>query len=365
MTWRTGIAILSFFALVGVIQYPRIAEFIRELPEAEKTVAVPDYQIAAPGNLGTPSSDSGQSNTRSVLESELTADDLKLLALDYLNKDRQLHGLAPLTMGDNTAAQLHADDMVAGRYLGHWWRDGRKPYMVYSETGGTSYASENAARTGFSDAEYFELCSVRDVSCDHVSPPEDVQRLHHAMVYDDASSEWRHRDNILNPGHSKVNIGIAFTEHFLALVQHFEGGDITAARAPWFNGSVLTIRADLNEPDLSIFPTVQVHYEEAPVERTTVEIEQFTSYCVGGGFSSECGEPIVQIVPPPRAGSRYLNLPESVIVADSWVVSGGDIEITADLGKFARQPGVYTTTLFKDSGDGVSGDLVLQLSTVR
>ena len=33
------------------------------------------------------------------------------------------------------------------RLSGHWWVDGRKPYMVYSETGGTSYAAENMGWT--------------------------------------------------------------------------------------------------------------------------------------------------------------------------------------------------------------------------
>lgn len=365
MSWRTGIAVLSFFALVAVIQYPRIAEYVRELSEPVTTVGVPDPVIAAPADTGTPSAGSRQPISQTVNDSQLTVDELKLLALDYINEDRRLHGLSAVVLGDNEAAQLHAEDMVAGRYLGHWWRDGRKPYMVYSETGGTSYVSENAARTGFSEVEFNELCTGPNVTCEKVSPTTDIQRLHHAMVYDDASSEWRHRINILNPDHRKVNIGIAYVDRFLALVQHFEGGDVTAPLRPSFEGSVLKIRADLNQPDLTVFPTVQVHYEELPIEHTGIEIEQFTTYCVGGGFSAECGQPIVQILPPPQAGTRYLNLPENVVVARSWVVSGGDIEITADFGSFADQPGIYTTTLFEDKGNGVSGNILLQLSTVK
>lgn len=365
MSWRTGIAILSFFALVAVIQYPRLAEYAREFSEPSTSVAAPDPVIAAPADTGTPSADSRQPISRAVIDSKLTIDELKLLALDYINEDRKLYGLEPVTMGDNESAQSHAEDMVAGRYLGHWWLDGKKPYMVYSEYGGSSYVSENAARTGFSEAEFNELCTGPNVTCDKVSPTEDIQRLHYAMVYDDAGSDWRHRINILNPSHRKVNIGIVYTDRFLALVQHFEGGDVTAPRPPVFEGSVLKIRADLNRPDLKVFPTVQVHFEELPVPRTGEEIEQFATYCVGGGFSEECGEPLVQILPPPQPGSRYLNLPENVIVARSWVVSGGDIEITADFGSFAEQPGVYTTTLFEDVGDGVSGSILLQLSTVK
>jgi uncharacterized protein YkwD len=155
MPWRTGILALSFFALVGIIQYPHVVAFVRDATAAERKIEVPVPGIAAPGSstsTGANQADA-QGETRVVPESQVTADDLKLIALEYINTDRALHGLPPVTMGSNPAAQQHADDMVAGRYLGHWWLDGRKPYMVYTETGGNSYVSENAARTGFTDAE--------------------------------------------------------------------------------------------------------------------------------------------------------------------------------------------------------------------
>lgn len=365
MSWRTGIAVLSFFALVAVIQYPRVADYVREFTEPAQNVAAPDPAIAAPGRSSTPDAGTAQPITRAISESDFTVEDLKLLALDYINEDRKLHGLEPVVLGDNPAAQMHADDMVAGKYLGHWWLDGRKPYMVYSETGGTSYVSENAARTGFSQAEFDALCTGEKVACDKVNPSIDIQRLHHAMVYDDASSDWRHRDNILDPKHQKVNIGIAYVDRFLAFVQHFEGGKVEAPRAPFFDGSVLKVRADLGDENPSIFPTIQVHFEAHPEPRAGDEIEEFKTYCVGGGFTEECGIPLVQIVPPPQPGTRYLNLPANVIVARSWVISGGDIEITADLGSFADQPGVYTTSMFEDGGNGMSGELLMQLSTLR
>ena len=60
---------------------------------------------------------------------------LKEYALNLINIDRAKHGLPLVTMGTNPAAQLHAEDMLAHDYQGHWWADGRKPYMVYSQTG--------------------------------------------------------------------------------------------------------------------------------------------------------------------------------------------------------------------------------------
>jgi hypothetical protein len=185
------------------------------------------------------------------------------------------------------------------------------------------------------------------------------------MVYDDASSNWGHRDNILNPAHRQVNIGIAYTDRFLALVQHFEGGDVTATRTPSFTGTTLRLRADINVPSVKIFPTVNVFREPLPEQHTAAEIEQFRSYCVGGGFSEECGTPVARVIPPPPPGSRYVNLPANVVVARSWVVSGGDIEIVAELNTLAEEPGVYTATLYADKGNAVSGATLLQLTVTR
>ena len=363
MPWRTGILVLSFFALVGVIQYPRVMEFVRYSVATERKIEVPLPGIAAqsPGQF----SNEVQINTRVVPESQLTIGDLKLMELEYINTDRALHGLAPVTMGNNPAAQQHAEDMVSGRYLGHWWLDGRKPYMVYTETGGDSYVSENAARTGFTDTEYADLCKGISVRCEKVNPVDDIKRLHNAMVYDDASSNWGHRDNILNPGHRQVNIGIAYTDQFLALVQHFEGGDLTSTRTPSLTGTTLRLRADINVPGLRVFPTVNVFREPFPEPHTATEIEQFTSYCVGGGFSENCGTQVARVIPPPPSGSRYVNLPGNVVIARSWVISGDDIQIVADLGELAAEPGVYTTALYADTGNSVSGSLLLQLTVTQ
>ena len=109
MSWRTGIAVLSFFALVAVIQFPRLAEYVRDLNAPTTRVSVPDPVIASPADLSTPQADSGNPTGVTVTDENLTEDELKLLALDYINEDRKLHGLEPVALGDNAAAQMHAN----------------------------------------------------------------------------------------------------------------------------------------------------------------------------------------------------------------------------------------------------------------
>jgi len=360
----TGIAVLFFLGLVFLIRSPQVVDEILNVVAVavdREEVLVPDPDVAS--GYVPASSDGPMPTPRSVPKSELTIEDLKILALSFINEDRKLHGLDPVTLNENAAAQSHAEDMLDGRYLGHWWMDGSKPYMVYSELDGDSYVSENAARSGFSASEYADRCSRPLVRCERVDPSEDIERLHYLMMYDDAASNWGHRDNILNPNHRQVSIGVAYESHFLAFVQHFEGGTVTSEQGPQISPTgKLTLNAQINEPGFDLFGAMTIHREELPSARSIEQIEQLHSYCVGGDFSEECGDPIARILPPPPRGRNYVNLPEGTFVADTWSVSGGIIQIEADLGSIITQPGVYTVTLYRDEGQSTSGGTALQLS---
>ncbi len=134
---------------------------------------------------------------------------------------------------------MHAYDMLEHSYLGHWWVDGRKPYMVYTQTGGTSYAGENAAFSGWTDREWSAAnCDSPRVRCDTVTDPAgSITEHQYRMMYDDAHADWRYRrkhatlgdltvethlyspsanldrreaiDNIVTAGMSKGNAGVA------------------------------------------------------------------------------------------------------------------------------------------------------------
>lgn len=43
-------------------------------------------------------------------------DELRVFALGLINRDRADHGLPPVAMGSNPAAQLHAEDMLTNEY---------------------------------------------------------------------------------------------------------------------------------------------------------------------------------------------------------------------------------------------------------
>ena len=87
-------------------------------------------------------------STQTLPTSSSEIQNLKLYALELINKDREKHGVAPVVMGSDMTAQLHAEESLQHTYLAHWFLSGEKPYMVYSRNGGNSYVSENGASGG-------------------------------------------------------------------------------------------------------------------------------------------------------------------------------------------------------------------------
>ncbi|MCH7593765.1 MAG: hypothetical protein IIB27_04575, partial [Chloroflexi bacterium] len=97
--------------------------------------------------------------------------------------------------------------------------------------------------------------------------------------------------------------------------------------------------------------------------RSPEQIGKLHSYCIGGDFSEECGQPVGWIWPPPPPGLDYLNVTEGIVVADEWSVTGTDIKIVADVGGLVSTPGVYTFQLLRDIGSDTDVELLVQLSS--
>lgn len=49
-----------------------------------------------------------------------------------INTDRLGFEVYPVFLGDNKAAQNHADEIIKSELLFHWSKNGLKPYMLYS-----------------------------------------------------------------------------------------------------------------------------------------------------------------------------------------------------------------------------------------
>ena len=291
-------------------------------------------------------------------------DSLRYLALRLINRDRADHGLPPVVIGTNPAAQLHAEDMLAHDYFGHWWADGRKPYMVYSQTGGTSYAGENAATSGWTDREWnAQSCGSRLVRCIAPDLAESITDHQQSMMYDDAHADWGHRDNILGASHRAVNIGVASNGRRVTFVQHFEGGAVEADGPPVLNANgVLSLSLAKRETGVVIGRVVGIYYDSSPTPKTPAQIDTLRSYCIGGGFTTSCPDPVGRILIPPGPGRYYSNLDSNEVVADSWNETADAFSFSANVGRLMQRPGVYTVVIWRDSSRGSLSEALVELS---
>ena len=66
-----------------------------------------------------------------------------LFMLQLINQERRNAGVPELTLGNNPAAQYHADSCLTTGTGSHWGSNGLKPYMRYSRAGGYQKNAEN------------------------------------------------------------------------------------------------------------------------------------------------------------------------------------------------------------------------------
>jgi hypothetical protein len=250
--------------------------------------------------------------------------DLKQYALDLINTDRQANGLQNVSLSTVDSGQAHAGDMLANDYFSHWDLNGFKPYMRYSLAGGKGAVDENIAYFYDSDS----VSSVQDA----------LSSLEYKMMYDDASSNWGHRDNILQPLHNKVSIGIAFDRNHVYVVQDFEDQYIKWTALTVSNGTV-AMQGTLTQPS-QVISQIGINYETtSPLTKPQLSNPPYQS-------SYDSGTSIGSVVPP-----QWQSITGITITAQTWNQAEQDFNIKFDLTKAFAQygAGVYTLYLWTAS----------------
>ena len=182
-------------------------------------------------------------------------------------------------------------------------------------------------------------------------------------MYDDAHADWGHRDNILGASHRAVNIGVASNGRRVTFVQHFEGGAVEADGPPVLNANgVLSLSLAKRETGIAIGGVVGIYYDSPPTPKTPAQIDTLRSYCIGGGFTTSCGDPVARILIPPGPGRYYSNLDSNEVVADSWNETADAFSFSANVGRLMQRPGVYTVAIWRDSSRGSLSEGLVELS---
>lgn len=205
--------------------------------------------------------------------------------LDLINAERRNAGVDPVVLGDNVAAQIHAEASLDGCFASHWGLDGLKPYMRYSLAGGYQSNGENASG--------FDYCSVSD-------GPIGVVDEGIAAVMEGWMSSPGHRRNILDKTHKKVNTGLAWDRYNFNAIQHFEGDYFEYDRLPAIDeNGVLSFEGRVKNGvilhgedyyDLG----VGVFYDPPPHALTRGQLSR--TYCYDGGL------PVAALRPPSYGG---------------------------------------------------------------
>ena len=304
---------------------------------------------------------------------------LQTSMLRAVNEVRTNEGLYPLVLGDNPAAQLHAEASLDGDFLSHWDLEGRTPLMRYSLGGGYQHNQENVFRS---------LCSGR---CSSIMLEE---RIAEAMA--GWMSNPGHRKEILRPTHRKANIGLAWSVGTLPdsgwtfnAVHQFEGDYIELSVLPNIDGQgqlsmtgVLKNGAFLRETrDLGI----QIYFSRWPEPVTLGQLQRISGVDAdlyvaklrrplpeGRIYTTETGVVENQLIRAPydisadlppasssaeRRAFKYAaqNAPKVVvestrhrITADRWITTETEFDVKADFNVVLDEygSGVYETVVW-------------------
>ena len=304
----------------------------------------------------------------------------KRYMLEFINAERTRAGVSTVILGDNIAAQLHAESSLENCFSSHWGLDGLKPYMRYSLAGGYQSNGENGSGLDYcvkaSDG-YRAIASIE-------------QEIREVM--DGWMSSPGHRRNLLDPEHWKVNIGLAWDRYNTVMVQHFEGDYVEFDRLPAIANGVLSFSGTTkNGAWFADNLGQQIYYDAPPHMLTRGQVAR--TYCYDRGLTAAslrkplssgyfypsdeftttynpCPDPYD--VPPdtPAPGSvseahqawqeaynaSQLRVPQLItvpwITASERTVSGNAFAIKADISPILDQhgPGVYSVVLWGSVG---------------
>jgi len=250
-------------------------------------------------------------------------------ALQIINDDRESFNLPPVIISNNEAAQVHADDILKTRAISHWMTNGEKPYMTYAIYGGRGKVSQNV---GFGGYQNVEECIQQTAICAKLDPKAKIKSTEYAMMYDDASSNWGHRDNILDKHHTHVSLGISYDDYTFVLVQNFENNYIKFRKPISEDKGQVTFAGTVPKGNLY---GIEIYYDVLPTSKVYFENRDATSYG-NGDFIAAAVKPL------PENQYYEQSSDYTLIVANKWIASDGAVDVSFDISPLMTKRGVYT-----------------------
>lgn len=169
--------------------------------------------------------------------------------LDLVNRARRAAGLAPVALdGEAWAfAQGEALRLVSDRTFGHYGADGSKPYQRWARIGGVAHVRENLFRLTVEGARAYMVFDPAEAHASLMSSPG-------------------HRENILDPAHTGLGVGVAYDRerNTVYVVQEFVSRYLALepAASAWHPGETREVHGRLLD-ERGVEPRMAVLYREA------------------------------------------------------------------------------------------------------
>lgn len=213
-------------------------------------------------------------------------------ALKIVNDDRKANGLGPVALSNIGSAQNHANDQLALKYFSHWNSDGVKPYVVYTKLGGRGNVAEN-------DYYTYSYCPTSNCLENTYDPYVEIKRGEDSMINNDAASNWGHKKNILDPNHTHVNFGIAYTNDRFYFIENFENNLVNWQTIKLTGGTLMLSGTIL--PGYTM-DSIDVFSDPSPKALTENDLDNSPPY--NAGYYDQ-GTDVGMIVPRPMGNSYY------------------------------------------------------------
>lgn len=197
--------------------------------------------------------------------------ELQQLALDLINEERRDAGVPEVVLDDNPTAQLHANRSRRDCINGGWGTDGLNIDIHYTLNGGADYASPI-----FHGADY---CPDDPSNYVDRTLVQRLNRSNRGLVEDP-----RFLENIIDPVHRKVGIGISYSEPNLWFVQLFTTDFIKYEIFPSIRGTTLSYAYRLTNGATQRSNRLSAYLHYDPPARPLTRGQLARTYCSGSGL---------------------------------------------------------------------------------
>ena len=271
-------------------------------------------------------------------DSSNTMQELKNFALSKINEDRVKHGLSPLLQSNNTAAQIHANELLQTKTISHLTMDGFKPYMLYSLYNGTGYVQQNIGQISYvisnegqNYSKASDLCyDFKRFYCPVIDQYKSINDLEYSMMNnDEICCNNGHKNNILNKFHTHVSIGIAFNKYYFVMVQNFENHYLSSDLKILKNNEDIILEAKINDQNKFNFVINHVSFflDEFPTKLNYEKNRDKNSY--------DFGDLKLMISKPLPSDLQYIQEKKDdsykIIEAKKWDLSKNNIDLEFQL----------------------------------